>query len=265
MGSGRSTVAYPIAAIATRDRPRRTRRSVIGIGASDDGATSRLMLSRVLATRLAAALAVAVLAPGCGDGGDTDATGAPGPGPVAEETPAQGSTGVAIPDGGTQRGHDRGAAATRSRIRVPERDTTPPDPTVELLGERTGRGEKGPHVRLPAGTERVHGTVTGVDPDGGMGRARVAFRMVFGCRNPASGRSFERPYVHYVPPPQIARVRIAPGTRVRTRLVRRAGVTFDESRCEGAKLESVRGEVWADVTNASGLDATSAHISFSSQ
>jgi hypothetical protein len=174
-----------------------------------------------------------VFAAGCG--GDDEDRPTPAPEPT-REPPA---TAPGVPDGGTQRGHDRGAS-----IRVPARDSTPPTPAVEL--ERRSSG--------------VRATVTGTDEDGGMGRARVAIRASFSCRKGA--RAWTEPYVQYVPPPMIERVKVTPGTRVHTRLVRSAGLAFDPSRCHGGELHAVHGEAWADTTNASGLDATSDHVRF---
>jgi hypothetical protein len=181
------------------------------------------------------AVVLAVLAAGCGSDGDG---GDPTPAPAQTEQPP--ATAPAVPDGGTQRGHDRGAS-----IRVPERDTTPPAPSVEL-------------ARRPGGVEA---TVVGTDTDGGMGRARVAIRASFSCRE--GSRAWTEPYVQYVPPPMIERVKVTPGTRVETRLIRSAALAFDPDRCDGGELQAVHGEAWADTTNAGGLDATSDHARFS--
>jgi hypothetical protein len=162
------------------------------------------------------------------------------PAPTPSATREAPSTAPAVPDGGTQRGHDRGAS-----IRVPERDDTPPVPAVSLARRAGG----------------VVATVTGIDEDGGMGRARVAIKASFSCRKGA--RAWTEPYVQYVPPPMIARIKVTPGTRVETRLARSAGLEFDPSRCDGGELHAVHGEAWADTTNASGLDATSDHARFS--
>jgi hypothetical protein len=174
-------------------------------------------------------LLVAALA-GCG--GEDPPSPPPDP---TEEPPAP-----AVPDGGTRRGHDRGAS-----IRVPQSDATPPVPTVEL--ERLA--------------DAVVATVTGTDEDGGMGRARVAVKASFDCGE--GDRRWTQPFVRYVPPPMIERVKVTPGTLVETRLARSTRLAFDSSRCRRGELRAVSGEAWADTTNASGLDATSDHVQFS--
>lgn len=106
-------------------------------------------------------------------------------------------------------------------------------------------------------------TVVGRDPDGGMGRARVAIRARLTCRADGGG-VVTRPLVRYVPPAQVVRIRIAPGTRIRTELRRTVRQRFD-TQCSDGTLERFSGEAWADTTNASGLDATSRHIHFRSR
>jgi hypothetical protein len=177
-------------------------------------------------------LFVVLVAAVAGCGGEDPA---PPPAPEPTEAPPA----PAVPDGGTQRGHDRGAS-----IRVPESDPTPPVPAVEI--ERLA--------------DAVVATVTGIDEDGGMGRARVAIKASFGCSD--GGREWTQPYVRYVPPPMIERIKVTPGTLVETRLARSSRLAFDASRCRGGELKAVRGEAWADTTNASGLDATSDHAHF---
>lgn len=132
---------------------------------------------------------------------------------------------------------------------------------MRLAGVRAGQGDPWPEVTLSLGEDLV-ATVTGSDPDGGMGRARVSVEVRFSCRDPRTGRRWSVPYARHHPPPAVERVKITPGTEVRTRLVRRARVSLTPARCDGAELESASGMAWADVTNASGLDATSSHIRF---
>jgi hypothetical protein len=150
----------------------------------------------------------------------------------------------------------------RGSIVVPESDPTPPRPVVRLAGSRATLEKGVPRVLLPP-DEPFAVTVVGRDPDGGMGRARVAIRARLTCRS-TGGEVATRPLVRYVPLPQIVRIRIAPGTRTRTELRRTVTHRFD-TRCGGGTLERFRGEAWADVTNASGLDATSKHIRFGSR
>jgi hypothetical protein len=150
----------------------------------------------------------------------------------------------------------------RGSIVVPETDRTPPRPVVRLAGARATLDRGPPRVLVPKG-EPIAVTVVGRDRDGGMGRARVAIRARLTCRK-RGGEVATQPFVRYVPPPQIVRIRIAPGTRTRTELRQTVTQRFD-AKCTGGTLERFSGEAWADTTNASGLDATSKHIHFASR
>ena len=183
-----------------------------------------------------------------------------GPPPTAAgEQPAA----PAVPDGGVREGHGAEDEAPppqeRGSIVVPEIDRTPPRPLVRLAGARATLHRGAPRVLVPR-HEPISVTAIGRDSDGGMGRARVAIRARLTCRS-TGGRVATRPLVRYVPPPQVARIRIAPGTRTRTELRQTATERFD-TKCMGGTLERFSGEAWADTTNASGLDATSKHIHF---
>jgi hypothetical protein len=145
---------------------------------------------------------------------------------------------------------------------VPETDPTPPRPVVRLGGVRATL-ERGASPVLVSSDEPISVTVVGRDRDGGMGRARVSVRVRLTCRLPG-GKVVTRPFVRYVPPPQVVRIRIAPGTRTRTELRRTVTQRFDTT-CRRGTLERFSGETWADTTNASGLDATSKHIHFASR
>ena len=150
----------------------------------------------------------------------------------------------------------------RGSIVVPETDPTPPRPVVLLAGVRATLDRGAPRVRVSQ-DEPISVTVVGRDSDGGMGRARVSIRARLTCRS-TGGKVVTRPLVRYVPPPQVVRIRIAPGTRTRTELSQTATERFD-TKCMGGTLERFSGEAWADTTNASGLDATSKHIHFASR
>jgi hypothetical protein len=208
------------------------------------------------------ALAVATLLGACSDGEDEPAAEGPAPAPAGERPAAP-----AVPDGGVPQGHgaDDDAPPPRERgsIVVPEADPTPPRPVVRLAGARATLERGAPRVLVPAG-EPIAVTVVGRDPDGGMGRARVAIKARLTCRS-AGGELATRPLVRYVPPPQVVRIRITPGTRTRTELRQTVTQRFDGTACPGGTLERFRGQAWADTTNASGLDATSRHIRFASR
>ena len=207
------------------------------------------------------ALAAAAALGACADDGEQASEG-PAPSPSREQpaTPA-------VPDGGVPQGHGAGDDAPPSRERgsivVPETDPTPPRPVVRLAGARATL-ERGARRVVVSRDEPIAVTVVGRDRDGGMGRARVAIKARLTCRS-ASGEPATRPFVRYVPPPQVVRIRIAPGTRTRTELRRTVTQRFDAGDCRGGSLERFSGQAWADTTNASGLDATSKHIHFASR
>jgi hypothetical protein len=186
----------------------------------------------------------------------------PAPGPSREQPAAP-----AVPDGGVREGHGAEDEAPppreRGSIVVPETDRTPPRPVVRLAGARATLGRGAPRV-LVSQAEPIEVTVVGRDRDGGMGRARVAISARLTCRD-TGGRVTTEPFVRYVPPPQVVRIRIAPGTPTRTELRRTVTQRFGTDECMGATLERFSGQAWADTTNASGLDATSKHIHFASR
>jgi hypothetical protein len=209
------------------------------------------------------ALVAAAATGACSDDGErASERSAPSP---ARDRPA--APAPAVPDGGVPEGHgaDDDAPPPRERgsIVVPETDPTPPRPVVRLAGARATLERGAPRVLVPP-DEPVAVTVVGRDRDGGMGRARVAIKARLTCRS-AGGELATRPLVRYVPPPQVVRIRIAPGTRTRTELRQTVTQRFDRADCDGRSLERFRGEAWADTTNASGLDATSKHIRFASR
>lgn len=191
---------------------------------------------------------------------DDQAPERPAPGPSRE--PAA----PAVPDGGVEEGHGVEDQAPPPResgsVVVPETDPTPPRPVVRLAGSHATLDRETARVLVPL-DEPIAVTVVGRDRDGGMGRARVAIRARLTCRS-AGGEVVTRPLVRYVPPAQVIRIRIAPGTRTRTELRRTVTQRFD-THCAGGTLERFRGQAWADTTNASGLDATSRHIHFASR
>ena len=205
-------------------------------------------------------VAAAVIGACADDGERASEQSAPAP---ARERPAA----PAVPDGGVPEGHgaDDDAPPPRERgsIVVPETDPTPPRPVVRLAGARATLERGAPRV-LVRPDEPLSVTVVGRDRDGGMGRARVAIKARLSCRS-AGGELATRPLVRYVPPPQVVRIRIAPGTRTRTELRQTVMQRFDSADCDGGSLERFRGQTWADTTNASGLDATSRHIHFASR
>ena len=173
----------------------------------------------------------------------------------------------AVPDGGVGEGHgaDDQAPPPRERgsIVVPQTDRTPPQPVVRLAGARATRDRGAPRILVAMNSPLVVSAV-GRDRDGGVGRARVSIRARLTCRS-SGGSVATRPLVRYVPPAQVERIRIAPGTRIRTELRRTVTQRFHTGGCIDGTLERFSGQAWADTTNASGLDATSRHIHFASR
>jgi hypothetical protein len=206
--------------------------------------------------RTACLVLLAAAAGGCGGGDDPERS----PAPPARPAPS-------VPDGGTERGHDADDRRPRERgsVVVPDVDRTPPEPVVRLAGAEARRDGPPRATVTLARDAPFTVTVIGRDRGGGMGRARVAIRADLVCRERGSGRVRRVPFIRYVPPPQVVRVRVAPGTRIRTMLVRRVTERFDRDDCEGGTVARFAGEAWADTTNASGLDATSRHIHFRSR
>jgi hypothetical protein len=135
------------------------------------------------------------------------------------------------------------------RVPVPRRVTVPvEDPTPPEAGLRLDR-----RTFVAVAVGRDHG---------GMARIRVSAELRVRCRA-VDGSVYERGLVRHRPPPQIARQRILPGTRVpgelrrRTDLRRTARALCAET---GATLAGFWGVVWADATNAHDRDRYSADV-----
>jgi hypothetical protein len=176
-------------------------------------------------------------------GAGTDATPAPGP-----------------PDAGSRFGHGgdlqlRFSQPARGLVRVPGSDATPPvamlrldagaaAPVIHASPVRRLRSPPVPLVR-PALTA----TALARDADGGTGRIRVSVLYATRCGG------VDRQHADYFPPAQIDAIRIAPGVRSPIQRTRSAHVRFDTG-CE------VLGKIFAEATNASGLESFSDPIWF---
>jgi len=179
--------------------------------------------------------------------------------PAASEAP---TTAPLPPDAGTARGH----GADPGRVVVPDDDRTPPEAVIALatrggrtLAEATAPPAAAPSpVRLPA--PRLVGITTGRDGDGGVARVRVSIRERITCA--AGGGAIERLRTRYFPPPQIERIRSAPGARLPTTRTRSIPLTLAGRRCEDADVVAVRGELWGEAINGAGLEAVTRHIPF---
>jgi hypothetical protein len=224
-------------------------------------------------TRTLVAVAVVLLA-GCGGDeppraapqpdGDAPAAAAPDERPQA--APEDDSPAVAVPDGGTQAGH----GADRTRVTVPERDRTPPVAVVSLVDDRGAtlataevfRDAQPAHVELDE--PRVRGVTAGSDPDSGVLRARVSVTEEITCRPHAGGATFTKLRTRYYPPPQIERMVAPPGARILSRKTRARTHALVGGRCgPDAAMTAVRGQLWGDVVNGSGLEGVTRHIGFS--
>lgn len=159
-----------------------------------------------------------------------------------------------MPDGGVAGGH---GPRDDGRVRVPERDPTPPlarlrlDPgggAPALIHRSPVRAGRGPVVALAR--PEVRATALIRDADGGTGRIRLTVHWQADCAGEQRRRTVN------LPPSQIERIRIAPGVRAPVERRRSARVPLPRG-CE------VTGEVFADATNASGLESFSDPVAFS--
>jgi hypothetical protein len=150
----------------------------------------------------------------------------------------------------------RGPAA---RVRVPERDELAP--TAALLVDPGGgappivhaspseAGERPDVTTLPRPAFRA--VAAARDPEGGTGRIRLSVTTTTRCGDR------ERRRVRYRPPPQIQSVAIPPGAEAPVERTRSARIRLDHR--PGC---TVTGEVWAEATDAHGLQAVTRHAGF---
>jgi hypothetical protein len=128
---------------------------------------------------------------------------------------------------------------------------------------RVSGGDRSPaQAILRLDRRRLIATAIGRDP-GGMARIRVSADLRLQCRDPGTGRRLETGLVHHDPPSQVEHARAAVGARVPPELRRRADLhALARARCasRAARLASVDGVVWAEATNAAGLDRYSAYV-----
>ena len=134
-----------------------------------------------MALRTAPGLLIVLALAGCA--GD-DAPPAGEPRSRAPE-PAPAGGGVAIPDGGVARGH---GAGDERRVRVPERDTTPPLAQLRLdpggsapVVVRRSPVRKQPAAAVMLARPEVRATALIRDRDGGTGRIRLSVHWVQDC------------------------------------------------------------------------------------
>ena len=169
------------------------------------------------------------------------------------------------PDAGTATGH----AADPRRVRVPERDSSPPTATIAIAaadGGRTladaSRPGSPPSGAIELTEPRLRGTAVGEDETGGIVRVRVSISERISCRGDGDAR-FERVRTRYFPPPQIERIRATPGARLPTRATRSRLLALAGERCgAGAEAGAVEGKLWAEVINGDGLETISPPVRF---
>jgi hypothetical protein len=138
---------------------------------------------------------------------------------------------------------------------------TPRD--ARTLAEASQPPGRPPGAEVELAAPRLRGTTLGVDSNGGVARVRVSISERIACRG-AGGRRFERRRRRYFPPPQIERIRAAPGAvlpRLRTRSLL---LSLIGARCgPNADAVEVRGQLWGEAINGHGLEAVTPHIHFS--
>lgn len=167
------------------------------------------------------------------------------------------------PDGGTQAGH----GADPRQVVVPRDDSTPPAATIVLesasgtpLAKASQPGRQ-PEAAAKLAQPRLRGTATGRDADGGVARVRISLKELITCQAAGADSTFRRPRVRYFPPPQIERIRSNPGTRLATHVTRTLPLTLG-GRCGDGQALAVDGELWAEATNGTGLEAVTPHLHF---
>ena len=180
---------------------------------------------------------------------------------------ANGETGAATsepavagpPDAGTRAGHGADLAAqfaqpARGDVRVPATDMTPPLAMLRLDGGgapvvHASPVQPRPRPALRLSRPRFSATALIRDGDGGTGRIRVSVVYTTRCDG------VDRQHGDYFPPAQIESIRIAPGVRVPVQRLRSADVRLPDG-CDA------HGKVFAEATNAAGLEAFSDPIWF---
>jgi hypothetical protein len=203
--------------------------------------------------------ALAVVA-GCGGEDEPDR-----PAAAAERTErAEPATPAPPPDAGTQTGH---GADRPSRVEVPDSDASPPKATIVLASparrtlDRASEPGKASGMTVRLDRPVIRGTVVGLDENGGVARVRVSVHEKITCSGGPGGREAARLRTRYFPPPQVERIRSNPGALLPTRQVRSLPIELSTERCAGDRAE-IRGELWGEAINGSGLEAVTPHLRF---
>jgi hypothetical protein len=155
-----------------------------------------------------------------------------------------------------------------SHVRVPERDASPPEAMIVLRDAAGAPLARSAQPPLPGYADtvelerpRLRGTGIGRDHNGGVARVRVSIREEVACRG-RGGDIEVRPRTRYYPPSQIERIRSSPGARLPTEVRRTLPLALAGDRCGRAEPVEVRGELWSEATNGSGLEAVTPHLRF---
>ena len=202
----------------------------------------------------------AVLLVACGDDDAAERAPAAGRGATAERDAASPAPPA---DAGTQAGH----GADRGRVAVPAHDPSPPAAAIALA--RAGGGILAEASQPPEGATpeavtldepALRGIATGRDANGGVARVRVSIREEIECRG--EDGPYRRLRTRYFPPPQVERIRSSPGARLPTKATRSVPLRLSQSRCGAGRLTAVRGELWGEAINGSGLEAVTPHLRF---
>jgi hypothetical protein len=207
----------------------------------------------------------AVLLVACGDDDTADREPAGREATAEREATAQREAASPAPpaDAGTRAGH----GADPGRVAVPERDPSPPTATIALA--RAGGGILAEASQPPEGATpdavtldepALRGIATGRDPNGGVARVRVSIREEIECRD--DDGPYSRLRTRYFPPPQVERIRSNPGARLPTKATRSIPLRLSQSRCGTGRVTPVRGELWGEAVNGSGLEAVTPHLKF---
>jgi len=182
---------------------------------------------------------------------------------VAVRSPAHGARELEIvassPPSRPWRARVRIVRGPRTDVRVPERDVRAPTAGVLLApaGETPPLVQASPSrandraivATLPR--PRFRATATVRDAEGGTGRIRLAMTSTLVCGGE------QRRMVRLLPPAQVVRIALPPGAEAPAERERSARFALDvPSGC------AVRGEVFAEGTDAHGLQAVTRHIGF---
>ena len=154
----------------------------------------------------------------------------------------------------------KGLTSWRQRVRVERRVPRRIPPRLVVVD---GADPTPAEATLRLDRRRLVATAIGRDA-GGMSRIRVSANLRLRCRDRDTGTVRAVPLIRHEPPAlQIGHPGVRPGVRAPTELRRTTRLRpTARRRCaeHGAELETMVGIVWAEATNAQGLDRYSADV-----